>query len=220
MYRINKTTQTAKGATDADLQRINEYARRELTAEEVYTFSIRACDDQPDRDYERFTADCLRGLAPLFVGKTVIFDHNWSALEQTARIYAAEVVSENGETWLKVDAYMLRCEATAPIIEAIDAGILKEVSVGCAIKTATCSICGERYGGCDHRKGQLYDDEICIAELSDPEDAYEVSFVAVPAQPKAAVQKSAAADNPNIMSINEVDRAKARVKLEKLRYGG
>ena len=219
MFQIKKFCTTEKRATEADLALINQHTRRELTAEEVYTFSVRACDNLPDRDYERFTEDCLRQLAPLYVGKTVIFDHSWSAADQTARIYRAEVVAEGEELYLCVDAYMLRSEQTAPIIDAIDAGILKEVSVGCAIKTATCSICGERYGGCDHRKGQLYDDKVCIAELSEPADAYEVSFVVVPAQPKAAVQKSAdpAAET---MSINDVDRAKDEVIIEILRYGG
>lgn len=219
MFSIKKSTQTAKAApTEADIAKINQYTRRELTAEEVYVFSIRACDDQPDRDFERFTADCLNGLKDLYIGKTVIFDHFWSAMQQTARVYDSEVVSEAGETFLRLDAYMLKTDQTQQIIDAIDGGILKEVSVGCAVKTATCSICGELYGGCEHRKGQMYDDKLCICELSDPIDAYEVSFVAVPAQPKAGVQKSAETDKH--MSINDADRAKARVIIEKLRFGG
>lgn len=219
MFCITKATQTTKAAaSEADIAKINQYTRRELTAEEVYVFSIRACDDQPDRDFERFTVDCLNGLKELYIGKTVIFDHFWSAMKQTARVYDSEVVSEDGETFLRLDAYMLKTEQTQQIIDAIDGGILKEVSVGCAVKTATCSICGELYGGCEHRKGKMYDDKLCICELSEPIDAYEVSFVAVPAQPKAAVQKSAEEDKH--MSINDADRAKAQVIIEKLRFGG
>ncbi|MBO2527738.1 MAG: hypothetical protein CW335_06150 [Clostridiales bacterium] len=218
MYQIKRFSTTQKVASEADLGRINEFSRRELTAEDIYTFSIRACDNLPDRDYERFTEDCLKELAVLFVGKTVLFDHCWSATMQTARVYASEVVTEGKEAYLRLDAYMLKNDQNASIIEAIDGGILKEVSVGCAIKTARCSICGELYGSCEHRKGQPYDDEMCIVELSEPTDAYEVSFVAVPAQPKAGVQKSA--DGTETMSINDVDRAKAQIAIEKLRYGG
>lgn len=219
MYHITKATQTAKAApTEADLAKINQYTRRELAAEEVYIFSVRACDDQPDRDFERFTAECLTGLKELYIGKTVIFDHCWSAMNQTARIFDAAVVEENGETYLRVDAYMLKTEKNQKLTDAIDGGILKEVSVGCAVKTVKCSICGELYRGCEHRKGHMYDDKLCICELSEPTDAYEVSFVAVPAQPKAGIQKTA--EDCRTMSINDVDRAKAQVIIEKLRFGG
>lgn len=218
MYQISKGSNVSKSAPSEDaLAKINEFARVELKAEDVYVFSIRACDDQPDRDFERFTADCLKGLAALYVGKTVIFDHFLSAANQTARIYAASVEKDGNETFLRMEAYMLANETTKPLIDSIDGGILKEVSVGCAIGTATCSICGERYAGCDHRKGLEYDGKTCICELSDPTDAYEVSFVAVPAQPKAGITKSA---KDQFMSIIEADRAKAEVAIEKIRFGG
>ena len=73
--------------------------------------------------------------------------------------------------------------------EAIDGGILREVSVGCAMGKALCSICGQEYGTCCHRKGETYEGEVCICELHDPVDAYEMSFVAVPAQPGSGVTK-------------------------------
>lgn len=216
MLQINKTMTTEKSVTNADLAAINKLTRRPLTAEEVYTFAVRACDDQPDRDHERFSADCVRQLAPLFVGKTVIFDHSWTANGQAARIYATEVCKDGDATYLLAKIYMLRLPETEPLIAAIDGGIIKEVSVGCAVSTSTCSICGKGYLGCPHFKGTVYDGDRCIAILSEPTDAYELSFVAVPAQPKAGVQKSAGGK----MSLNDADRAKARLIIEKLRYGG
>ena len=43
------------GAPDeARLAKINAYARTPLTAEAVYCFRVRLCDDRPDRDFERF----------------------------------------------------------------------------------------------------------------------------------------------------------------------
>lgn len=217
MYKINKSSKVTKEISQVDMDKINTFSRRPLTEEDVYTIPIRACDDLPDRDCERFTADCLSGLAGLFVGKTVIFDHEWSAKKQTGRIYAAEVLSDNDSTYLHLQAYMLRNESTQGIIDALDAGILKEVSVGCAVASAKCSICGQDYGSCGHRRGNVYDGKQCIVELSEPTDAYEVSFVAVPAQPKAGVTKAA---GDRCMDINDVDRAKARVCVEKIRFGG
>ena len=67
--------------------------QREMTPEEVYTFSVRLCDNEIDRDGERFDEQTLRELAALFIGKSGIFDHCWSAGGRrrafTARRYAA-----------------------------------------------------------------------------------------------------------------------------------
>ena len=47
-----------------------------------------------------------------------------------------------------------------------------------------------KHGKCRHRKGQAYDGKSCHAILDEPADAYEWSFVAVPAQRGAGVTKS------------------------------
>ena len=47
----------------ADMAQINALAKREMTPEEVYTFSVRLCDNEIDRDGERFDAQTLRELA-------------------------------------------------------------------------------------------------------------------------------------------------------------
>ena len=174
-----------------DMAKINAQALVELKAEDVFAFRIRAADDQVDRDFERFTADALDGLAKLFVGKTVIADHMWSSSMQTARIYDAAVEKMSGTTVLVLFAYMLRNDQTAATIAAVEGGILREVSVGCAMGKATCSICGadKTKVFCEHRRGREYDGKQCVVELSQPEDAYELSFVAVPAQPAAGIVK-------------------------------
>lgn len=38
-----------------ELEQIHQFSRKELTAEEVYTFSVRLCDNEIDRDGERFS---------------------------------------------------------------------------------------------------------------------------------------------------------------------
>ena len=76
-----------------------------------------------------------------------------------------------------------------PLIAEIDGGIKKEVSVGCSMGRSVCSICGAESGTCTHVRGQTYDGKLCFAELKDPTDAYEWSFVAVPAQRNAGVVK-------------------------------
>ena len=180
-----------------ELALINQFAKAELTAEQVYTFSVRLCDNEVDRDLERFDGGALERLGELFLGKSGVFDHQWSALGQTARIYRTQVVEEpsrvtaagDGYRWLKGWAYLLRTEKNADLIAEIEGGIKKEVSVGCSMGRSVCSICGADMGSCQHVKGQTYGGKLCFAELKEPQDAYEWSFVAVPAQREAGVLK-------------------------------
>lgn len=181
-----------------DLALINALARRELGAEEVFTFGVRLCDNEVDRDGERFPEKTLEQLAELFVGKAGLFDHQWSARGQTARIYRTELVREeniltragDAYCYLKGWAYMLRTEGNRELIEQIEGGILREVSVGCAVERTVCSVCGGEPGGCAHEKGKEYGGQLCFTELVDASDAFEWSFVAVPAQKNAGVMKA------------------------------
>ena len=211
--KIVKESQGGQGTTlsGADLALINGMARRELKAEEVYVFSVRLCDNEVDRDFERFPEKTLEELAGLFVGKSGIFDHQWSAKGQAARIYKTEVVREpekltragDGYCWLKGYAYMARTDSTKDLIAEIEAGIKKEVSVGCAVERSVCSICGGdlREGGCGHQKGREYDGRLCWASLEGASDAYEFSFVAVPAQPRAGVVKGGVREYADLKTL-------------------
>lgn len=192
----------------ADIALINKLAVKELTPEEVYCFSVVLCDNDVDRDTERFTNKALGKLAKLFYGKTGISDHCWSAEKQIARLYRLEVEdttekNQLGEPLkrLRGSAYMMRNESNKAIIDAIEGGILKEVSIGCSVGKTLCSICGEPLKldwrtwtyqcSTGHIKGETYDGKLCVGNLDEPEDAYEFSFVAVPAQKGAGVTKGA-----------------------------
>lgn len=185
---------------DMELELIGRFARKKLTRDELYTFPLILCDNEIDRDNEKFTIPALKTLAELFVGKSGIFDHNMSGKDQTARIYSAVAVSDpvkktaDGEpyTYIQAKAYMVRTEKNKDLIAEIDAGIKKETSVGCSVKNISCSICGKdiKTEGCEHQKGKYYGGKLCCYLLSEPADAYEWSFVAVPAQRNAGVMKS------------------------------
>ena len=181
-----------------ELALINALARRELGPDEVYTFALRLCDNDIDRDFERFDDATLDQLAPLFVGVSGVFDHQWSAKGQTARIYRTEMVDEPAAAtadgrpcrWIKGWAYMMRTPENASLIAEIDGGIKREVSVGCSVRQVVCSVCGQELDRCGHEKGRRYGGQLCHGVLTGAADAYEWSFVAVPAQRKAGVIKS------------------------------
>ena len=235
---IKKAMASAAGtATQADLALINQYALQPLTADEVFVFAVKLCDNAVDRDNECFPLETLKALQPMFVGRPGIFDHCWTAKGQTARIFRTEVVQEGGgakneatgEAYasLKAYAYIVKTDDTAGMIAQIAGGILKEVSVGCATRKCTCSICGKDIWSaeCSHIRGKTYDGKPCVGILKDAADAYEWSFVAVPAQPKAGVTKSLTetdpgtpeGDAPSADKLAEMEHALA---IEKLRFGG
>ena len=211
---IKKSTEVAGGGVPAaaQLEAINAQAKGELTAEQVYVFSVRLCDDQIDRDMERFDTAALPALAKLFIGKTGIVDHKWSTDSQVARIFQTQVVKQEGISYIKAWAYIRRGGNADEVIADIEAGIKKEVSVGCAMGRAVCSVCGSEYGSCGHRKGEYYDGALCCAILQEPMDAYEFSFVAVPAQPQAGVLKGMGTGKKSLKELADQFGAQAEYR--------
>lgn len=207
MEVINKQSKVSRADATSDIDIINQYTLKQLSPDEVFCFSVVLCDNDIDRSFDRFADGALDQLAKLFVGKTGIMDHERRAENQIARLYKCAVQKTEKQTQtgrqlrqLVGSAYMLRNETNQPFIDAINAGIMREVSVGCAIGKSSCSICGTSFSfdlmdfvsKCEngHVQGKKYDSELCVRELSQPVDAYEFSFVAVPAQRGAGVTKA------------------------------
>ncbi len=194
------TEKSAELDIGQEMEKISHYTRRAFSPDELYLFRVALCDNEIDRDGERFTIGALHQLAELFRGKTGIFDHSGRGTDQAARIYDTQVETVPGRLTLCGEpytrliglAYLPRTEKNKDFIVELEAGIKKEVSVGCAVASVTCSICGAdlRAGSCPHKKGESYDGCVCCAVLDNPTDAYEWSFVAIPAQREAGVVKS------------------------------
>lgn len=191
--------------TDDELRKINKFTLTPLKAEEVFTFKLIMGDNElDDRNYEPFNLNALKDLQKLYIGKTMIKDHRRTADNQIARVYDTELVQDSskvvktGEIYTKLIAkcYMVKTDKNADLISEIKAGIKKEVSTSCKPKHAYCSICGldnmKEY--CHHWWGKEYETQdgkkICYFTLDGAKEAYEVSFVAVPAQPRAGTTKN------------------------------
>lgn len=206
------------------LEKINKFTRRPFTEDEIYTFSVILCDNDIDRDYERFSDSALETLAKSFVGKTGIFDHNPTTSNQNARIFDTEIVTDSsrktktGEIYryLKANAYMVRTADNETLISEIDGGIKKEVSISCSATSRKCSICGndKSAGGCAHVKGRMYSNKMCHTVLDNVTDTYEWSFVAVPAQVNAGVTKRSA-NYGNVSAHSDNDIADADNELRR-----
>ena len=184
-----------RAVTAEDMEKINRYTRRAYGPGEVFVFSLVLCDNRVDRDGERFPVESLRKLQELFVGKTCIFDHQPTSQNQAARIFDTALeedpheMAEDGEplTRLRARAYLPRLAGNREIMELIDSGMLKEVSVSCQVARRVCSLCGQE--DCEHTPGEMYGGQVACRLLLEPTDAFECSFVAVPAQKGAGVTK-------------------------------
>lgn len=200
-----------------ELEQISRYTRREFSPEELYIFSVVLCDNEVDRDFERFTISSLERLGKLFLGKTGLFDHSMKSGDQTARIFSTHIETDvqkktqAGEpyTRLVARAYLPRSKKNSDFILELESGIKKEVSVGCAVEKALCSICGadRKTQACAHVKGRSYENSVCCTVLDEPTDAYEWSFVAVPAQRQAGVIKSFSPEREGEMGMEQIQKA-------------
>lgn len=235
--------------TEADLKKINKYTLEPLKAEDVFIFKASIADnEQDDRNYMPFNLKALQDLKNLYPGKTMLKDHSRRADNQIARIFDTELVqnankqTELGElhTELIAKIYMIKTESNKDLIAEIKGGIKKEVSTSTVPTKMVCSICGtdNMKSWCAHYPGRDYETtdangkttkQRCKMLLHGAKEAYELSFVAVPAQPRAGTHKSVGfikpiAENKDIIpeettpeteNINskDLDKLNARVKL-------
>lgn len=219
---------TLKGLTadENELRLINQLTMKDLTAKEVFVFKLALCDNEVDRDVEQFSDSCLIELAEMFKGRTVIADHMPKASNQSARIYdttVEQVVGKSnsiGQQYKRLVAkcYMPLTKSNEDLITEINAGIKKEVSVNVSVKEINCSICGanRRKELCSHQRGEEYNGSKCYFILNDASDAYEVSFVAVPAQKEAGVTKNHIKGNEelDISKQLEIEKIKTQILLK------
>lgn len=213
------------------LEKINKFTRRPLTEDEVYVFSVILCDNEIDRDGERFSDTALEEICEKFIGKTGISDHNASASNQTARIFDTELITDESHAtkynaaykYVKASAYMVKTDENRNLIAEIDGGIKKEVSVSCSAAKRICSVCGcdKSLSSCNHVRGKNYGGKICHMILDNITDAYEWSFVAVPAQINAGVTKhfsSAGVESAPVEAVISDADDELRRDIRKLAY--
>ena len=203
-----------------ELEKVNRFTRSNVKAEDIYAFPVVLCDNEIDRDGERFSVEALHRLAELFVGKTGIFDHDPKGGNQTARIYECEVRNDPGRmtscgevySFLYAKAYMMRTEGNRDLITEIEGGIKKEVSVSCAVGRRKCSVCGSDRdeNPCGHIKGRSYGGTVCCDILDEASDAYEWSFVAIPAQTEAGVKKRFGSEGSDESAVLKAELARER----------
>lgn len=82
---------------ESDFEKIRAFTRREFSEDELYVFEATLCDNDIDRDFEKFSDSALSALQKLFIGKTGIKDHSMKAQDQTARIFDTRLEKQRAE---------------------------------------------------------------------------------------------------------------------------
>ena len=149
-------------------------------ADDDYTFTVKLCDNEIDDDNERFSSQCLKQMAEMFVGK-------YGCIGETriAKIVSTEIVTDENKwatlheryQWLKVTVIIPRSNETEQLIEQIEHGEKPEISVACSVNTSACSICGKTNRSCTHKPGEYYDGKLCYMTLYYPREVFEWAFV-------------------------------------------
>lgn len=185
--------------TAEQLTRINQLARVPLTEDEAYVFPAKLAGDQiiPRRFY-RLTPNFLRKMAvQAREGVSLLLDHSWANLGimtiPLGRTFDSRLQMDGDELALYADHYMKLGQEVGDIkinqiADGIDAGTIFDTSIGFAISSQTCSICGQEYfgGNCPHIRGREYDTKLCTVDINDG-DLMENSLVFDGAYPGAGV---------------------------------
>lgn len=155
--------------TSKELDQINQFTRKTVTADEVVAFKTLSCNDIPDRDDDVFSKECVKGFAALEgslspVGKSYMVSHDKTKLPK-GRIFDAAAETVDGAQFLTNKVYIPNTESNKEFIENIDFGVNWAVSVGVQLGKSVCTI-----PGCDadrfimgmwcnkgHDKGYYYD---------------------------------------------------------------
>lgn len=131
--------------TDEQLEAINGFTRKTVTADEVVAFTTLSCNDIVDRDDDQFTTECVKDFAALEqpfspVGKSFMLDHAYSTANAVGRIFDVDTKDVSGAKFLTNGVYMPKTPQFQPLIEKIDFGINWAVSVGVMLGKDECSL--------------------------------------------------------------------------------
>ena len=202
--------------TDEELGEINaNHSLVNMKKEDLIVIPIRAADMEVDRGGEHFTKDALESFVPLYKGKALLLDHNWTTDHEIGRIFDAKVVNDS----LMVKAYIPMNVHNNKLINNILAGVHGRASVGFSmdIRNVTCDSCQQavsRKGpptqgplessgymdsmtsifdedNCPHKPGAMdeYGNKTTVT-LHKVADVMELSLVPVPMQTKSGTSRT------------------------------
>jgi len=190
--KVLETQRVELTLTEERLGKIRRYALEELGPEDVYVRWAAVCNDQLDRDYERFSREVLEGFARTLPGKALLVGHQHQSAPE-GRFFEAWLEEREGRTDLVAGFYIVKTQQNEHLRRQIDGGVFKYVSVGFTCEDLVCDLCGKSLRGpeCPHIPGRRYDGQLCTATWRGEAEAAEGSIVYLGSQRGAEIVKGA-----------------------------
>ncbi|MCK4522199.1 MAG: hypothetical protein KAU20_06500 [Nanoarchaeota archaeon] len=183
-----------------DLAKINKWTVAKLQERDVRVYTAILIDNTLTRNNTLYPESFQRTILSLpegkgsWIGAPIIYgenkDHETKAKNQVGRIFEASMAKGLSEN-IGVLARFYVPTTETKLIEKLDRGINKEVSIGVSVEYPRCSICGQNIKECDHVPGKEYNSEKCFIEMNGNGFCQEVSIVAVPGNGNAKVLNEA-----------------------------
>lgn len=182
--------------SEEQLRKINLYSNTDIEKNDVYVFTMEACNQDVDRHDEMLKPKALQTGAQMSMDKPIQLNHWMDVESSVGKIFDAKVYKKA----LLQTCFIPDTNENQPLLQKMFSGVVNKVSVhfGMNPKDYVCSSCGKSLYSyeCDHYPG--YSDEkgaVVIGYIMDFSDYYETSLVAVPAQPKAGFRRNELADD-------------------------
>ena len=159
-----------------------------LTLDDVHIRAMRLVSDEVNDHGGRFPREEHERLCELVIDSPVLIGHDRSHLP-VARNFAARCVDEGERRWVEVWFYWLRGDGPHhdQLAADIDAGVVKEGSIGFEFALPQCSICGEDIRTCEHIPGFEYEGQTAHYEYRNIIRVLETSLVYRGATPNTRI---------------------------------
>ncbi len=174
-----------------DMAKIQRFALRELSADEVAVFTMNLCNDQIDRHASRFPKKELETINRMIRGKPTMVNHDMSQMPR-GRFFDSRMAkgptgpqsisNSKDALFVQPSFYMLREPENESFIRNIEAGIYSGTSIGFSFDTPECSICSCDLRACAHWPGDEYEGVECHYIMHDVRDVFEGSIVPLGSQ--------------------------------------
>ncbi len=161
-----------------------------LTLDDVHIRAMRLVSDEVNDHGGRFPREEHEGLCELVIDSPVMIGHDHTRLP-VARNFAARCVDEGERSWVEVWFYWLKGDGPHhdQLADDIEAGVVKEGSIGFEFALPQCSICGEDIRTCEHIPGFDYEGRTAHYEYRDIQRVLETSLVYRGATPGTHIVK-------------------------------
>jgi len=161
-----------------------------LTLDDVHIRAMRLVSDEVNDHGGRFPREEHERICELLIDSPVMIGHDHSSLP-VARNFAARCVDEEERSRVEVWFYWLKGDGPHhdQLAADIDAGVVKEGSIGFEFALPQCSICAQDIRTCEHIPGFDYNGTTVHYEYRNIQRVLETSLVYRGATPGTHIVK-------------------------------